>query len=91
MAMQVDWWERRDHADWDTFGRSALAHCRTVGAGEGQRSARFYSLEPDALALVEEVETLDIPAVRIAPHGSPRHSLHAGPPRSLCSPYAARS
>ena len=61
MAMQVSWWERRDHADRETLGRAALQHCRALRAGEGLRSARFYWLGPDTLVLVEDVESLDVP------------------------------
>ena len=66
MALQVSWWERRDHADRDALGRAALAHCRALRAGEGMRSARFYWLGPDALVLVEDVESLDIPSEAMA-------------------------
>jgi len=62
MALQVSWWERRDAADRDALGSAALAHCRALRATEGMRSARFYWLGPDTLVLVEEVESLDIPA-----------------------------
>jgi hypothetical protein len=67
MAMQVSWWERRDAADRDALGRAALAHCRALRRSEGMRSARFYWLGPDALVLLEEVESLDIPSEGMAP------------------------
>jgi hypothetical protein len=62
MALQVSWWERRDDADWDALGFAARAHCRALRKTEGMRSARFYWLGPDTLVLVEDVESLDIPA-----------------------------
>ena len=62
MAMQVSWWERRDSADRDALGHAALAYCRAARAQPGVRSARFYWLGPDTLVLVEDVESLDIPA-----------------------------
>ncbi|HEY8742107.1 MAG TPA: hypothetical protein VIU62_03355 [Chloroflexota bacterium] len=30
MAMEVSWWERRDHADRDALGKAALADCRAL-------------------------------------------------------------
>jgi hypothetical protein len=62
MAMEVSWWERRDHADRDALGRAALAHCRALRQTAGRRSARFYWLGPDTLVLVEDVESLDVPS-----------------------------
>ena len=67
MAMQVSWWERRDHADRDAFGQAALAHCRALRGQEGMRSARFYWLGPDTMVLVEDVESLDIPSAGLTP------------------------
>jgi hypothetical protein len=67
MAMQVSWWERRDAADRDALGRAALAHCRALRTREGMQGARFYWLGPDAVVLVEEVESLDIPSEGMAP------------------------
>ena len=66
MAMQVSWWERRDQADRDALGRAALEHCRALRASEGVQRARFYWLGPDSVVLVEEVESLDVPAEGMA-------------------------
>ena len=67
MVMQVSWWERRAAADRDALGRAALAHCRALRTREGMQGARFYWLGPDAVVLVEEVESLDIPSEGMAP------------------------
>ena len=75
MAMQVSWWERRDHADRDALGHAALAHCRALREVEGMRSARFYWLGPDTLVLVEDVESLDVPSTALT--ADQAHTLFA--------------
>ena len=60
MAMLVSYWERRDNADRERFGRAALDYCRAVRGQGGVRSARFYWLNPETLVLALDVESLEI-------------------------------
>ena len=64
--MPIQLWvlERRDGADRNDLGNTALEACRVARAREGIRSARFYWYGPDTIVLLTEGDAaaLDAPA-----------------------------
>lgn len=63
MAMLVSWWERRDSADRNAFGKAALDFCRATRVRPGMRSSRFYWLNADTVVVANdgEMESFDGP------------------------------
>jgi len=59
MAILISRYERRDSADRDTMARAALDVCRANRAADGMRSARFYWINSDTLALMFDAESAE--------------------------------
>ena len=59
MTMQVSYWERRDGADRDSFGRAALNVCRALRIAPGIRNARFYWQSNDTLVVQTDAESME--------------------------------
>jgi phenylalanine-4-hydroxylase len=57
MTMQVSYWERRDSADRESFGRAALNFCRATRVAPGIRSARFYWHSVDTVVVQTDAES----------------------------------
>lgn len=51
MPIEVSHWRRRDTADRENLGKTALETCRALRSADGFTDARFYWVSPDEIVL----------------------------------------
>ena len=51
MPIEVSHWRRRDNADREILGKSALEVCRALRSADGFTDARFYWAGPDEIVV----------------------------------------
>lgn len=60
MPIEVSHWRRRDNADRENFGKTALEACRALRSADGFSDARFYWVSPDEIAMQATAETGEV-------------------------------
>lgn len=53
-------WDRRDGADRDRLGQTALAFCRALRSESGVEDARFYWSGIDSLVVLTQADSADV-------------------------------
>lgn len=60
MAVLISYWERRDKAGIEPLAHAANHYCQAARAQEGIRSARFYWVDADHIAIMSEAESFEV-------------------------------
>lgn len=60
MPIEVSHWRRRDNADREILGKSALEVCRALRATDGFTDGRFYWVNPDEIVVQATAESGEV-------------------------------